>query len=540
MIQLSRALCFAFLFSPVTLLPQPASSQPTSVQTPSDEATPKCVTLGPSDGSVTISLPATAPRNLTDVRWTVDETPVEGQSGRELQLSYSTSETGGYDVRAKDPTGRELCQTAIILEAHPLAKSTAPPPPPPGASGPPPMPPRFPALPPPTAPPPVILPGSAPRDRGDSSHDRSVAARRQHRSDRTARISGPPPAPASPPPPPPPPAQSTVIKVSYATERERLPGDTPAFGTARAASGELQFGTVEVSVPPTHHTFLRSNPGFWSFRANDFSAVFGPVTTRKVFFAGLASQLAGAGRKQLLVFIHGFNNSFDEEIFKTADLAYETRFNGAPILFDWPSLNLSGIQQLNPLDITRSYTTDAGSLLESVDHLAGFLCDLAAANPDTSVNVIAHSMGNKLLLLALKQLRTAGTMPRLNQVVMAAPDIRQSLFTSLMPDLLASGKIHRVTVYGSNKDKAMILSRRQNSGPPLGMMPPLVPVAGVDQVDISQVSTNLLGHDYFVTTRPMLDDLDRVLNDDPAPGTRPGLTPALQGDYHYWQLSPEH
>ena len=62
------------------------------------------------------------------------------------------------------------------------------------------------------------------------------------------------------------------------------------------------------------------------------------------------------------------------------------------------------------------------------------------------------------------------------------------------------------TLYGSHKDLAMWVSKHANSEYPVGHFPPTSPLKGRGMVDVSQLHMNIVGHDYFITTRPVLED----------------------------------
>ena len=40
---------------------------------------------------------------------------------------------------------------------------------------------------------------------------------------------------------------------------------------------------------------------------------------------------------QALVFVHGYNNLFDDALFRTAQIAYDLKYDGAAFLYSWPS-----------------------------------------------------------------------------------------------------------------------------------------------------------------------------------------------------------
>lgn len=43
------------------------------------------------------------------------------------------------------------------------------------------------------------------------------------------------------------------------------------------------------------------------------------------------------GKKQAFVFVHGFNVTFEEAAWRTAQMAYDLAFDGAPMFYSWPS-----------------------------------------------------------------------------------------------------------------------------------------------------------------------------------------------------------
>jgi esterase/lipase superfamily enzyme len=219
--------------------------------------------------------------------------------------------------------------------------------------------------------------------------------------------------------------------------------------------------------------------------------------------------------KSFLVFIHGFNNGFKEDIYKTAQLAHDTRFSGVPIMFDWPATTRT-------INLVAGYITDLKETGNSKANLAEFLVELARTSPGATINIVAHSMGNRLLLEALDKLRDQKRLPLLGQIILAAPDVDPTRFHEVMDPLLKERKIARVTLYGSKKDWAMAVSKQANSEYPVGRFPPVTTVLGVDKIDVSELHMNIIGHDYFITTQSVLNDIAVLLRHGSAP-PRPGL-----------------
>ena len=97
-------------------------------------------------------------------------------------------------------------------------------------------------------------------------------------------------------------------------------------------------------------------------------------------------------KNDAFVFVHGFNTSFDFALYRTAQIAYDLKFDGAPFVYSWPSGGK-----------VASYTYDKGSAEQAEPHLAEFLKMVVKESGAKSISLIAHSMGNELLLRVLER-----------------------------------------------------------------------------------------------------------------------------------------
>ncbi len=494
-----------------------------------------CKVLLSDDHEIAVAVPDGTPASATPVSWTAEGMPLHDHTSR-IRFSFAPWDKSSYTVVAVAHSGAELCRSLLTL-------------PPPSTA----VVPYADHLPPPTTatdPHPVIVSppragGAAQGRTGSSASLSSLQEQQRAEVQREARQQSPgvgstaahsQTTDALNTTPHPEESDSTVrsnapqsvnVQVFYATERQPLSSTPPNFGNQLNAGNQLTYGFAEVTVPATHKRLFIGDPTYWSYSGKDFTAGFSPAVSQDVFYTQLQQRLTfgGSDGKQLLLFIHGFNNGFEEDIFKTAELVYDTRFNGVPLMFDWPSKD-------GPLDYTADRTASGASIVT----LADFLRTLGERSGHPVINIVAHSMGNRLLLEALDRLQQQDQLPHLGQVVMAAPDIDQARFEQIMPALIASNTIQRVTMYGSDKDMAMWLSKHANGAEPVGHMPPVPALSGVDAIDVSNVPMNVLGHDYFITTRPVLDDMSQLFA---SPGNAPprhGLVQVMQGPYPYWEF----
>ena len=152
-------------------------------------------------------------------------------------------------------------------------------------------------------------------------------------------------------------------------------------------------------------------------------------------------QASRSFQDQALVFVHGYNNRFDDALFRTAQIAYDLKYDGAPFLYSWPSG--SGIA---------GYPFDSNSAQQAEQYFRQFLMMVVKETGAKSVSIIAHSMGNQLLLETLRNLdRSDPEITRINQIILAAPDVDRDSFGFLAQQLKGVGQ--GITMYASSNDR---------------------------------------------------------------------------------------
>jgi esterase/lipase superfamily enzyme len=224
-------------------------------------------------------------------------------------------------------------------------------------------------------------------------------------------------------------------------------------------------------------------------------------------FLALARERVGGSssfKDQAVVFVHGYNTGFDYALYRTAQMAYDLKFDGAAFMYSWPSGG--GVT---------GYGYDRESATQAEPHLKDFLALVLKETGAKSVSVIAHSMGNLPLLNVLREL--GPTLPpdvRLNEIIMAAPDVDRDVFQYLAANIKAYGR--GVTLYCSANDRAMAASRRVAGGVPrAGDVPAEGPIVleGIDTIDVTQASTDVLAlnHSTYAERSALLNDIALLL-----------------------------
>ena len=142
--------------------------------------------------------------------------------------------------------------------------------------------------------------------------------------------------------------------------------------------------------------------------------------------ARVDAELSANAAGHVLVFIHGYNNRFESAVYRLAQIVHDSDAPVVPVLFTWPSRGK-----------LLAYTYDRESANFSRDALERLLT-LLARNPKVdSISILTHSMGNWVTLEALRQMaiRNGRILPKIKDVMMAAPDVDVDVFRTQLAQL---------------------------------------------------------------------------------------------------------
>lgn len=307
-----------------------------------------------------------------------------------------------------------------------------------------------------------------------------------------------------------------VVPVFYGTDREIEPDPTRLqFGSVRGH--KLQLGRALITVPLSHKVPHIERPreyeifGYKIYAEKEdpdkhFTVEEIKSLTEEQMLALVRERLKKSAtfKDHAFVFIHGFNTSFDCALYRTAQITYDLGFDGAPFVYSWPSGGK-----------VASYTYDRGSVEQAEPMLAEFLTMVIQKTGAKSISLIAHSMGNELLLRVLQTLKPK--IPKgvvISQVILAAPDVDRDKFNIIAREITNFAK--GVTLYAASNDRALGYSARFWGGVPrAGDIPkdgPLI-IPGVDTIDVTAVSTDALGlnHSGYAENPALLDDVKALV-----------------------------
>jgi esterase/lipase superfamily enzyme len=264
----------------------------------------------------------------------------------------------------------------------------------------------------------------------------------------------------------PPSVPTSHVDMLVATTRAKSSDAGVLFSGERGATPS--FAEIVVSIPPDATrklgdvqwpSSLPGNP------ATDFTTISVADLTADQARQRFHTMIAKTSRRHVLLFVHGFNNRFDDAVYRFAQIIHDSRVDAVPALFTWPSRGS-----------VWAYGYDRESTNYSRDALEHLLQVLSKDPAVEEVSILAHSMGNWLALEALRQMaiRNGRVSPKINAVMLAAPDVDVNVFKSQIATITEKDG-PKITLFVSQDDRALAISRRVwGDIPRLGAIDPAV------------------------------------------------------------------
>ncbi len=363
---------------------------------------------------------------------------------------------------------------------------------------------------------------------------------------------------------------STAVNLLYLTDRgpETDPETDLPYGQTRA--DRIAFGSAEVEIGPGIAWPALDRESRLSERTRDLDLSLGRVRelgrfpnepyqvvirdskifrdatdteqhtrAKRQLRAELQRRLAQAPRKEALLYVHGFNETFATAAFTTAELCHFLGREPVCTFFTWPASSTG--------NFLISYTSTTESAEYAVNHLKKTIRLLAMTPGLERIQLLAHSRGTVLLLRAVRELAleaiAAGQEPadtlKIDHLVFFSPDLdvdvaSQSITAFVSdPDLISvwpSGYLPRtllgqLTIYSSPQDRALLISRilfrsqsrvgnlrAEEIGPQVQEY--LAKLGRIDIIIYEGKRTDAFGHSYFTTNPRVSSDVIQMLRYD--------------------------
>lgn len=296
-------------------------------------------------------------------------------------------------------------------------------------------------------------------------------------------------------------------RIFITTTRARSDDDGVIFSGDR--SPEPYFAFVDITVPAVHQAGMieRAVNPVVADPARYFTARrLGIFPTDDDYRSALSQEIKKRGGRAM-VFVHGFNTAFDDAVYRMTQVAHDSGYPGAVLLFTWPSAGR-----------VVDYLYDQNSALASRDALERILHLVSDAGAKR-IDIVAHSMGSLVTMEALRQLGMANNPDldgKIADIVLASPDVDADLFKTQMER------------FGKPKNNFFVLTSRNDralrvSGFLAGRQPRLGSVIdaaeltqfGITVVDLSGVAVgDSLNHTQFAENPVLVKLLGETLTGD--------------------------
>lgn len=278
--------------------------------------------------------------------------------------------------------------------------------------------------------------------------------------------------------------QPPVVKVPtfYATDRSTITSNQDPKGVVLS---ELALGCATAMLPPSEEWFqdgkaLKREFASMGWTVDDQTTTVAPfievrgyvaepnpervltnVGPCSDFWRRLRVQAEASRQKAVFVYIHGFASSGNNAVYSAGILS--SRVEAPVIAFTWPSQGSAGLRPLRLIGKERMrarYQADRQMIDDPrvLAHLTAFLQELKNnISPDTKVNLVAHSLGNRLLA---KYLASGADDLHFDDIYFLAADVDEDLFMSALKRLPQKAK-HSI-VYVNPKDRVLKISAANN------------------------------------------------------------------------------
>lgn len=308
------------------------------------------------------------------------------------------------------------------------------------------------------------------------------------------------------------------VSVFYGTNRNRLIAEEKKkFGNEL---DKMEQGYCIISIPPGHKQGALERPArflWWQKSEKQEKHIvlnsINPLSEND-FYSRLKESLIRSESKMAMIFIHGFNTSFEEAARRCGQITYDIPFSGITGFFSWPS---SGR--------VTDYARDVERAEASISNLASFIENVVIKTGVKELHFIAHSMGNRILTRSLNNLFQKESFKQkisiISQIVLAAPDIDTDVFNNeIYPTFKKIGK--RRTIYASDQDMALHFSEKLHKNlRRVGEGGANIYVAdGLDTIDASNVRSKGIHHSYIFEESELLYDLNMLFLNGSEPQKR--------------------
>ena len=321
--------------------------------------------------------------------------------------------------------------------------------------------------------------------------------------------------------------------IGYVTDRKPGPtvdGNVTYLGQY---AGQLSYGLITVQVPQHHPAGSPIDPGAIK-------------KVESMPYPAFLKFLRDQSGKPLVIWIHGYRLSFPVSTSYCAEIARDLDIDANVLTFDWAS-NESVL----------GYNQDVLQIPQSTNHLVDLLETINNEVKPAKIIIIGHSLGCRLVCLALQQLYNNPKAQRLklDHVIFLAPNVDREEFNQNFKSELQA-LVNRLTIYVASDDNVLLLGKLLYNVDSIGLPEQFSPDTNLDEiqtflyyekqlpgkidlVDVSFSKKDFLRKHRLFLERPVLEDLFWLIHDDHPAAQRHLLKyKGTRNQTDYWVIPP--
>jgi esterase/lipase superfamily enzyme len=321
--------------------------------------------------------------------------------------------------------------------------------------------------------------------------------------------------------------------IGYVTDRKTGPALNGNVSYLGEYAGQPSYGLITVQVP---QHYPAGSP-------LDSTAI---KKVESLPYPAFLKFLQDQAAKPLVIWIHGYRLSFLGSTAYCAQIARDLNIDANVITFDWASS-----------ESVLGYTQDVLELPDSSKHLVELLKAINNEVKPQKIAIIAHSLGCRLVCLALQQLRAdpEAANLKLDQVVFLAPNVDREEFDRNFKSELEA-LVNRLTIYVASDDNVLLLGKLLYNVDSIGLPEQFSPDTNLDEiqtflyyekqlpgkidlVDVSFSKKDFLRKHRLFLERPVMEDLFWLIHDGYPAAQRHLLKyKGTKNPTDYWVIPP--
>jgi esterase/lipase superfamily enzyme len=299
--------------------------------------------------------------------------------------------------------------------------------------------------------------------------------------------------------------------IYYVTDRKEGPGSNGNATYVNDYAGQVSYGFIKVQIPEDRLAGSQINDDVIK-------------KVESIPYENFIRLLQDQAAKPLVVWIHGYRPSFNLSAIHCAQLAHDLNIDANILTFDWTSS-----------ESVLGYTRDLLQIPRSTKHLVNLLDAINNEVKPQKIIVVAHSLGCRLVCLALQKLNNDPNAEnlKLDHVIFLMPNVDREEFDENFKSELQN-LVNRITIYVASDDNVLLLGKLLYNVDSIGLTEHFSPDTELDEiqaflyyekqlpdkidlVDVSFFSKKdfLRKHRVFLE-RPVVEDLYWLIHDYPA------------------------